>query len=117
VYEFGAGLHEPASPDDEPVFVRAIGRLDDERATLVYLLGPEPDPSATRRVWAYQDRGVPWTCARCGQPIDVPRGHPRTRHFLLKLPPHFQQMNDADQRDAIRAMANEAWRQLTGRDD
>lgn len=50
-------------------YVRYLGRLRDRHGTFVYLVGPAPRERACVRMWAYEDKGVAWTCGLCGRPI------------------------------------------------
>jgi hypothetical protein len=53
-------------------YVRVAVRLRDEQGTYVYRVGPVPDDEACRTIWCYGDKGVPWTCTECGEPISAP---------------------------------------------
>ena len=52
-------------------------RMNDEHGTYIYRVGPIPDENACRTIWCYGDKGVPWTCIACGQPIRTERHRPR----------------------------------------
>lgn len=66
-----AGWHVRGDPAD-PTYFRFGVRIGGSPGTFVYRFGPAPDDRVCRTIWCYGDRGIPWTCRDCGQPIDSP---------------------------------------------
>jgi hypothetical protein len=100
----------------DPTYVRIAVRLNDENGTYVYLVGGAPDRAVCRPIWCYGERGVPWTCVACGEPIAGPRyrspnfDSPRAirrrllEPFLLAVDPHRELPPTTRRRRAILAM-------------
>lgn len=72
----GPTWHQLAMSDGELIWFRLGVRMNDEFGTYIYRMGPEPDDAQCRTIWCYGDRGVPWTCAACGQAISAERHRP-----------------------------------------
>jgi len=94
----------------DPIYARLRGRLRDEHGTCVYAVGRAPDDSRCRTVWAYADRGVPWTCSFCGQSIDTEAAIPPR-----VLDPHRRHELNEKARRAYLEGAEEERRRREGR--
>ena len=64
------GWHVVGDPG-ELMYARVGVRLRDEHGTYIYRIGSVPDDKECRTIWCYGDRGVPWTCAACGEAISA----------------------------------------------
>jgi hypothetical protein len=72
----GPTWHRLAVDDRDHIWFRLAVRMNDQQGTYIYRLGPEPDDDQCRAIWCYGDKGVPWTCAACGQVISADRYRP-----------------------------------------
>jgi hypothetical protein len=76
----GPEWHRFANLDGgDRLWFRLGARMNDEFGTYIYRFGPRPDEAHSRTIWCYGDKGVPWTCASCGEAISTERFRPEPK--------------------------------------
>jgi hypothetical protein len=76
-------------------------------------LRPGADDARCTTIWCFADKGVPWTCIACRQPISGPSSDSSSlRSFFVKLPANIEAMTEAERLAAFERIARDARRQL-----